>query len=195
MSPKTSPLFLHPPRSTPITTMPPQPMVPIESIEPIPPLPVDNALFNYEWNIFEQSSEWAHQDSMAQGSLSHQDSLDWLSESVLSTSPSSPADSHFTPHSHSQSREPVSPTSSPSNPKFPLPIQSLSKESKPRRRQQSPESRARRRSQNRKAQRAFRCRKQQHMEEMEAELRTMTGKYQGLRERYENLTKDRRAHV
>lgn len=169
--------------------MPAQPMVPIESIKPIPPLPVDSTLFSYEWDVFEQSLEWAFQDSMVQGSLSHQDSLDWLSESVLSTSPSSPADSYFSSYSHSQSQEPVSPASNASNSKLPLPKQPLSKKSTPRRRQQSLESRARRRSQNREAQRAFRCRKQQHIEEMEVELRTMTGKYDGLRERYENLSK------
>jgi hypothetical protein len=59
--------------------LPMSPMENIESIgtlEPIPLTQEDNNLFNYEWNIFEQSLEWAHQDS-----------LDWVSDSVLSTSP------------------------------------------------------------------------------------------------------------
>lgn len=170
-----------------------QSMLPMESIEAVPvsvPLQ-DNALFNYEWDVFEQALEWAHQDTLAHQnriSIAHRDSLDWLSsESVLSTSPSSPADSHFSPQSHSQSQEPASPSTT-SNPKLPLPKQPLSKKSTPRRRQQSSESRARRRSQNREAQRAFRFRKQRHMEEMEVELRTLTGKYEGLREKYENLS-------
>lgn len=185
-STRTSP-FLHPPtlpRPIPFTTVPQPsvPMEPMETIEPVvgvvqTPLPQqDTNVFSYEWNIFEQSLEWAHQDS-----------LDWVSESVLSTSPSSLAESHFSPVSHSQSHEP---SSSPTfSPKFPLPNQPASKQSRPRRHQQSPESRARRRSQNREAQRAFRCRKQQHIDEMEIELRTMVSKYEGLQEKYENLGK------
>ena len=39
------------------------------------------------------------------------------------------------------------------------------------------------------AQAAFRSRKQQHVEEMEFEMRTMAGKYEGLKEKYENLSR------
>ena len=192
MNAMMSSVFLHPlPRPNPPTAMS-QSMFPMESIEAAPisvPLE-DNALFNYEWDVFDNSLEWVYQDTLAhqdQNSIAHRGSLDWLSsESVLSTSPSSPADSYFSPQSHSQSQEPASPSTA-SNPKLPLPKQTFSKKCTPRRRQQSPESRARRRSQNREAQRAFRCRKQQHMEEMEVELQTLTGKYEGLREKYENL--------